>query len=252
MSKWLSSVGPMFGTLPLVVQALDMSMLRREMRDGMYRPVSFILAQSALEIPLILFTSLAACVPAFLIGGWPLAAFGKYLLASASGTLAFEALAQLLSMDHVVVGLLVFMKVWLVALLYEGFFTPPEDIIWPLRILHYALPLRWQTEALAHTLFTSGADWDGAVLCSSCDSGFMCPGRAGVGCFGVTGTQVLESISVNYSVFHSDDRYGMCIGFIMASVVLLKLGYFLRLTHFVREGVPLHDSSCSKELHEAS
>jgi len=243
MSWWLSNVAPMFGTLPLVGQMLDMGMLRREMKDGMYRPLSFILAQGLLEIPLIFLISIAACVPAFVLGGWPIEAFGKYLISLASGIFAFEALGQLLSMEQVIVGLVMFMNVWFTALLFMGFMIPTDQIIWPLRFFHYVLPLRWQTESLAHTLFTSGTDWEGAELCSSCDTGFQCPGNAGVGCFGVTGEQIMDSFSVNYSVFESEDRYGMCLGFVLAFYILMKILYFFRLSHVVTGGAALQEST---------
>ena len=46
MKWWLSNVAAMFGTLLLLSEMLDMPMMRREMKDGLYRPVSFILAQT--------------------------------------------------------------------------------------------------------------------------------------------------------------------------------------------------------------
>ena len=66
---WLSNVASMFGTLLFLSQMLDMPMMRREMKDGLYRPVSFILAQGLLEMPFLI--SVVACAPAFAIGGWP-------------------------------------------------------------------------------------------------------------------------------------------------------------------------------------
>uniref|UniRef100_A0A7S0ZUN7 ABC transporter domain-containing protein n=1 Tax=Noctiluca scintillans TaxID=2966 RepID=A0A7S0ZUN7_NOCSC len=236
MNWWLSNVAAMFGTLPLLTQMLDMPILRREMKDGSYRPVSFILAQGLLEIPIIFLISIAACAPAFVIGDWPIAAFGRYLVSFASGIFAFDALAQLLSMDQPVVGLVLFMGVWFTALLFMGFMIPTEEIIWPLRTFHYILPLRWQVESLSYTLFTSGTDWDGAVLCSTCDSGFQCPGNAGVGCFGVTGQHIMESFSVNYSVFASEDRFGMCLGLVFVFYLVMKVLYFLRLSHLIKGG----------------
>ena len=53
----------------LLSEMLDMPMMRREMKDGLYRPVSFILAQGLLEMPFLI--SVVACAPAFAIGGWP-------------------------------------------------------------------------------------------------------------------------------------------------------------------------------------
>lgn len=249
MSWWLSNVAAMFGTFPLLTQMLDMPILRREMKDGLYRPVSFILAQGLLEIPIIFLMAIAACVPAFVIGGWPFAAFGRYLASFASGIFAFDALAQLLSMDQPVVGLVLFMGVWFTALLFMGFMIQTEEIIWPLRIFHYILPLRWQCESLSYTLFTSGTDWDGAVLCSTCDSGFQCPDNAGVGCFGVTGQHIMESFSVNYSVFQSEDRFGMCLGLVFVYYLVMKMLYFLRLSHLVKGGsLHLLDSTSDSEM----
>ena len=50
----------------------------------------------------------------------------------------------------------------------------------------------WQAEQLSHTLLTSGTDWDGAALCSTCYFFFQRSGIAGLGCLGVYSQHIIE------------------------------------------------------------
>ena len=61
--------------------------------------------------------------------------------------------------------------------------------------------------------------------------GFYCDGMtSSFGCWGRTGTQVLDTLQMSYESLSSTDHRGRDIGILLAMVAALKLGYIFILT----------------------
>ena len=127
---------------------------------------------------------LAACsmVPAFVIGDWHWANFpmashspnpnpnpnpnfnpnsnpnpnpnpnpNQAMLIWVTTCWALEGMAQMLSVSpRVLFGLFNYLNLWFCSFLFCGMFVDPDDVIWPLRLFCYFLPLRWALQSCEH------------------------------------------------------------------------------------------------------
>ena len=120
----------------------------------------------------------------------------------------------------------------------NGFMMPPEDIIWPIRIFAYALPLRWQIQGSTYILWAMGDHtYGGTERCvfnatgeGECSQGFFCPDAPPTSCYGETGEEILDSFAANYSCFTSENTVALCMLYILLFALVCKLVYALALS----------------------
>ena len=64
---------------------------------------------------------------------------------------ALEGMAQMLSVSpRVLFGLFNYLNLWFAAFLFCGMFVDPDDVVWPLRVFCFFLPLRWALQSCKH------------------------------------------------------------------------------------------------------
>jgi len=78
---WLVGVPSAFGTVATFALNVDAKAIKREVRDGMYSPVAYVLSHTLLQLPMMLLLALAAVgVPAYGIAAFNASAFGQFVL----------------------------------------------------------------------------------------------------------------------------------------------------------------------------
>ena len=102
------------------------------------------------------------------------------------------------------------------------------------------LPLKWTFNAAGYDVYMPSASYKGAELCDvganvtlasgaevACPAaGFYCDGAAtAFGCWGATGEQVLNTLSLSYESLGTDDDRGFDIGILLLMGFVLKLAY---------------------------
>ena len=230
---WVGNLAPAFGILPLLSLSFDAATVRREMKDGMYHPLAYVLAHLAIQIPMMFVLAVASLAPVFAMGDWPWSAFPLHMLVTAATLWAFESVAQVCSLFiHPIVGLLAFVNIWFTSLLMNGFMLPAHRIIWPFRIFTYVLPLRWSVRANAYILFHDTTHYTGVIPCPANSSEAVCcesnvPRQQ---CWGGTGSEILASLAAAYDVYGTDNVIGWALLIICANVAVLKVVHFSKLS----------------------
>ena len=102
----------------------------------------------------------------------------------------------------------------------------------------YFLPLGWTLQSYMYGLWHHIAEHKGVTYCTPGDAlphggvctaqGFYCYSEedpSGAVCYGKTGDEILESLSVQFTIFEADGHYARNIGIIVAFGVFCRVGY---------------------------
>ena len=213
--------------------------LKKEVKDGMYNPVASAIASWVVQVPMMFVLALCSLLPIFIIGDmhWP--NFPMAWLVYALTFWSFEGCAQMLAVSpRVIFGLFNYLNLYFAAFLFCGMFVDVSDVVWPLRTMCYFFPLGWALQSYIYALYHGQPDYSGAldctpgavmpngVLCS--DQGFYCSSDddpTGAVCYGRTGDQILNSLSIQFTIFGDDGHYARNIGLIIAFGALCRIGY---------------------------
>ena len=148
---------------------------------------------------------------------------------------------------------------WFVFTLFCGLLFKPEDVIWPLRIFDYLSPMRFSFASITWA-FIMGPDYDGAKLCNvtavagcvdfldpATGLGFHCPADdSGNGCYGVTGEQVLRSLSLRFPALTADATWSQDLGKLFGFVAIVKMLHAFALAYQLSQvALPSMPSSSS-------
>ena len=213
-----------------------------ELRAGMYKIFSYVASTSLVQIPALFILSLAINLAAFAVGNWPWDNFITFAVQFAITLWVYDSLAQLLavSFKSPVIGMLAFLGFWSSSIVFCGLVFRATDVVWPFRLFYYVLPLKWTFNAAGYDVYMPSASSKGAELCDvganvtlasgaevACPAaGFYCDGAAtAFGCWGATGEQVLNTLSLSYESLGTDDDRGLDIGILLLMGFVLKLAY---------------------------
>ena len=214
--------------------------LKKEVKDGMYHPAAAAAASWIVQAPMMFILAFSSLLPMYVIGDLAWSSFGIVLVLYAVTFWSFEGLAQMLSVfSNVIIGLFGFLNLYFAAFLFCGMFVDPEDVIWPIRTFCYFMPMGWALQSYMYGLMHDMPKHSGTIDCTPGDivnatgnvctsQGFYCYSAddpSGAVCYGETGDQILESLSVQFTIFESEGHYARNIGFIVAFGVLTRIGY---------------------------
>ena len=203
---WILCIPPCLCIISIIGMTSEMRSVIFEIRNGMYRSLSYVLSTAVVQVPMLLVLSFALNVLAFAVGGWPWDNFITFVLQYTCMLVVFESLAQLLvvAFPNPILGMLAFLMYWTTSgILFSGLTVRGDDVIWPFRLLYYVTPLRWLFNGLGYDLYTPST-YDGAFECVPGDNvttdqgtatcaatGFYCTDASqSLGCYGRTGSQV--------------------------------------------------------------
>jgi len=243
---WLAGFPTALGVVLIYVVNNDYQVVKREVKDGMYRPINYVIAQFALQLPMIVIMALFILVPAgYPIGNWEFSQFYRFFVITIVTLASFEFMAEFFAVvfANALIGMLSFLGLWFTSFLFCGILVNEEDVPWPIRTFSYILPLRWTFGHCVWALYLDTPDYDGAETCKTdgttesspgvfvdCPDGFFCPGDStGTQCFGKTGTQILSTLSDQYAAIddpNDGDTLGKNIGIIVAVAFFFKAAYF--------------------------
>jgi len=213
--------------------------LKKEVKDGMYHPAASALASFVVQMPMMFVLAMSSLLPMFVLGDLAWSSFPVVLAIYAVTFWAFEGLAQWLSVfPNVILCLFAFLNMYFIAFLFCGMFVDFEDVIWPLRAFCYFLPLGWSLESYMYALYHDLPEHSGATACTPGDTlpnggvctaqGFYCYSAedpAGAVCYGGTGDQILNSLSVQFTIFGDEGNYARNFGFVIAFGAFCRVCY---------------------------
>lgn len=213
--------------------------LKREVKGGMYHPIASAIASWVVQVPMMFILALSSLIPMYAIGDLAWVSFPIVLVLYAATFWAFEGLAQLFSpFPNVLYGLFLFLCIYFTAFLFCGMFVDPEDVIWPIRVFCYFLPLGWSLQSYMYALYHDLPHHSGTMPCTPGEplakggictaQGFYCWSESdptGAVCYGKTGDEILRSLSVQFTIFEDEGHYARNIALIVAFGALCRIGY---------------------------
>jgi len=221
---------------------IEFHAIKREVKDGQYSPVAQFIANQLVGAPAMVVLCLAALIPLYAIGNlhWP--SFGLVLISMVCNMWAFEGMGQLFSLiPNVLLGMMNFMSIWFASFLFSGLFVTISDVIWPFQLFCYVLPLGYTSQTFMWGLMKDERPYRGALECTdevrasnpagTCalnpNATFYCPNTTAITCFGYSGSQILDSVGVNYTAFSSENLFARNVGIVIAVGASFRLFYLL-------------------------
>jgi len=226
---WYGGVPSCMGVIAVFAFNLEFKAVLAEIKNGMYRPTSYLLAKSMLEIPFIFLLGAAAIsASAYGVSGYNGDYYVTFLVVYTVMLWAFECMAQAFSVmvDNPLIGMMGFMNCWFCSFLFAGVMVAEEDVPWPFKALIHIFPFRYSISGLLW-VDLHDTTFEGAI--ETADGGFTCPkiDEGGEGfCYGHTGKQVLDTIGYTYKSISSKDTLAFDIGLMLAIGAFYKLQYY--------------------------
>ena len=222
--------------------------LKKEVKDGMYHPAASAIASWIVQTPVMFLLALSSLLPMYALGDLYWGSFPIVLVLYCVTFWSFEGLAQALSsFPNVFIGMFLFLNLYFTAFLFCGMFVDPEDVVWPIRVFCYFLPLGWSLQSYMYALYTDLPKHSGTKPCTPgqalptggiCTAqGFYCYSESdptGAVCYGETGNQILNSLSVQFTIFGDEGHYARNILLIVAFGVLCRICYVAAIYYLTK------------------
>jgi len=238
---WLIGVPTSMASVVILSHNRDTIMMTRNVRNGIMRPFSFLVARN-LQLPMMfIFSACSISLGGYGMCNWYTPAYLNVLLIHALTMLTFELTAELTAIicSHFSVAILANIGVWFANFLFDGLLVQDSSVVWPLRAICYILPLRYGIQAMVYSEFVE-AEFSGAEACDE-NSDLQCHGRGffcidNFPCYGKTGDQVLDTLHYNFPLLSSTDRVFSCMMYMLAYCLVVKTVYILRIFWMVKYG----------------
>eukprot|EP00911_Craspedida_sp_UC1_P000857 UC1_evm1s651 len=224
----------------------------------MIRPLSYILANLALQVPMMFV--LAACglsVSGYGIANWYGPSYPLALCVFALILWCYECIAQMCSIvsSDPLMGMLTFVQFWFVGFLFSGVMVAEDAVIWPFRLFTIILPLKWGLRSFAYLEFDP-TTFEGATLCptegnASClyhtyeNGSTRLPGWGCAWnpvtrpCMGQQGWQVLDTLKITFSSITSENHVFVDCMIILGIAAAFKLLYVFMFIYKVNRASKL-------------
>jgi len=196
----------------------------KEVRSNNYRLGSYLLAQFIVQWPLLALIALCSTVPSgFGIAGWTWGAFFEIEAMLLGMLWIYESLAQLLAVaaPHPAMATMGVTAFWLVNFLFGGSIVRRDDVPWPFKLLSYAAPYGYASRSAVRSEFIDST-FAGAVR--TADGSYSCPHATLLtGCFGITGEEVLSSLSQIIYNMTPENYFWQDLGLLFGIALLFKV-----------------------------
>lgn len=203
----------------------EFKQIRGEAKNGMVKPLSYMLAKTVLVIPImVIFAFFALGIPGFAIQDFTRSSFWIIIFLWSTAMYVFECLAEMLAVwfDDPILGMLNFMQFWFASFLFAGFLIPLDDMYWPFKLFYYIMPYQYYIRSVVYAIFID-ADWSECDPAESENSPVCVQADGGE----VTGADVLDGLGKIYPLITSEKRYAQDFGILVAVAVFYKIMYVI-------------------------
>ena len=133
-SRWQESERRLF-TPPAVNR---FSAIRREIKEGMYGPLPYVLATTAVQAAMAFALAVCSLLPAYAITLLPWSSFPVAVPVVAAMLVAYECLAQLCShVPSVLLGMVLYLIAFLITFLFSGLLWQPSAV----EVVSHSIPI---------------------------------------------------------------------------------------------------------------
>jgi len=218
---WSFGAPAFMSVVVIAVYSSDFHVYLKEVRNGQYGPVVYMLAQKAMMVPCLLVLSFFALLPLYAVVGFAWQAALGIWLAHAALMLFSESLAQLLAVcfGRFLIGMVAYVGISFVLFLHDGALVDVTNIVWPLRWVHFVDPWNFCLQAMVRFEFQH------ATFQGFGDHGELC-GPAPSLCLGRDGAEVLDSVSFVLSGFTADEHAWANVGRVVGLALALTAAQY--------------------------
>lgn len=243
---WCVGTATNFALLVVYSANSELHVVKNEVRNGMVRPVAAVVANSLLQVPLLLLTvCVGYIIPFYVVMDSDPGHMLQTIILITCTMWSYDSIAEAYGVlfSNFLVGMLQFLQVWFAAFLFAGVVIPQESVPWPFKLFTWMSPLRWTLRSVVRMDMVDST-FAGAQLSGTSPLGYECPGdtSGGAACFGRTGSQVLTSLHANFETFSSEDTLGTDIVICLGIAVGFKLVYIaIMLRKTVAHALPVRE-----------
>jgi hypothetical protein len=217
--NWYVGVPSNLGVVAVYFLNEEFKAIFRENKNGMVSVSYYMLVKTLLTFPFFFaFALFALVVPLFVIADVAWSAFVPVIFLYTAYSFVWESIAEAVAvlLDDPISGMLAYVSLWFLALLFSGFLVPPEDLYWPVKAFHYIFPWGYWTRSSCYATF-SEATW---IPCTDPTSNAVCVNST-------NGIDVLDSFSRVIPLVTSEDRFWQDLG------TLVGIGLFWKIISVV-------------------
>lgn len=238
---WLLGFPANLGVVATFAYNTEYKAIRREVKNGMVSSAAYLFANTVLQLPwMFLFGVFSLGAAGYGIGDWYGPHFGLVLIVYAFAIYCWEAFAQYFSVqfENPLMGMMSFMNIWFSAFLFGGFLVPPEEVVWPLRVLTWVLPLKYAVRSTTY-LEIGGDDWEPCDLSDATSPCYHPNGTAG---------KVLDGLGqAVFPLFKNEDTVAEDVGLMAAITLVLKVSFLVLFVVNCNKFSKLKKPSTTKE-----
>tara|TARA_B100001741_G_scaffold311521_1_gene312867 strand:- start:1029 stop:1796 length:768 start_codon:yes stop_codon:yes gene_type:complete len=224
---WHIGVPTSLGVVAVYSYNEEFSAIKREIKNGMLRPFSYLFSNALIQLPLMLFLGMCAIsVSGYGMADWYAPHYVQTLLVYALMLWAYEAAAQVFSIcfTNPLIGMLVYMNLWFGGFLFNGILIDEKDVVWPFRAFTFVNIMKWALRAIVYLEYAD------ATFKPCTESDLLCFSNSAETALGtgakVPGSEVLDSMGKTYRLYSNDDTVAF------DAVVTLALGLGFKLWYF--------------------
>jgi len=231
---WLAGVPTSMACVVVFGHFEDIINMTRSVRNGIMHPVPFLIAR-LLKLPIMFaFSASSFTLGGYLMCNWYWPGYAMVVMVNAINLLTWELQAELFAVitPNQSIGMLAFMGLWFVEFIFCGMMIADDDVVWPLRAITYAVPVRYGIKSIIYIEYIN-SEFSGADICDPANSttclpvGFTCGGRNP--CFGATGEQVLNSLHWSFPLINAKDKLANSVSIMLAFCATIQIAYILRV-----------------------
>ena len=223
---WHIGVPSSLGVVAVFSYNEEFAAMKREIKNGMLRPFSYLLANAMIQIPLMLVLGLCAIsVSGYGMGDWYAPNYIQVLLIYSLMLWSYEAAAQVFSIafSNPLIGMLVYMNLWFGGFLFNGILIDEKDVVWPFRAFTYVNIMKWALRPMIWLEYND-ATFD---ACKASD--LLCFSTSPETALGtgmkVPGSEVLDFMGKTYRLYSSENTVAQDSFIMLAIGVAFKLWY---------------------------
>jgi energy-coupling factor transporter ATP-binding protein EcfA2 len=213
--NWYVGVPSNLGVVAVYFLNEELKAIFRENKNGMVSVSYYMLVKTLLAFPFFFaFALFALVIPLFVIEDVDWSAFVPVIFLYTAYIFVWESVAEAMAalLDDPIFGMLAYVSLWFLNLLFSGFLVPPDDLYWPLKTFHYIFPYGYWTRSSVYVTF-SEATW---IACTDPTSSAVCVNST-------NGIDVLDAFTRVFPLVTSEDRYLQDLG------ILVGLGLFWKI-----------------------
>mmetsp|Transcript_20552 Transcript_20552/g.32575 ORF Transcript_20552/g.32575 Transcript_20552/m.32575 type:complete len:576 (-) Transcript_20552:298-2025(-) len=209
---WGMATPSYMATMIMPVFTMENATFEKEAKNGMYAPISYVLAASLVQLPFVLITSSMSVIPYYWLVGVndDPARFFQFWMLQFTFLYVIESLCIVFAsvIPNFIIALGVVVSLLSNFFVFNGLFVTPESVPWVFRWIEFISPHRYTMQGLAWFSF-SGTDFSGFDGCTR-------------SCFGSNGDDVLDAVQG----LTSNVDFGIIFGVLWAEVYLLRMAHW--------------------------